>query len=143
MKLHIIRGLPGSGKSTYAKKLLGIHCEADQFFEVHTSYSLTPVDYKWSPDFLHEAHQLCKLRAIRALYHGHDVVVANTFTTLKELQPYLDLKQRFPDLEITVHELHTQYESIHNVPDRTIERMKQRWQEIPNDWSIKVIKIKE
>jgi adenylate kinase family enzyme len=30
--LYIVRGIPGSGKSTFAKTLGGIHIEADQYF---------------------------------------------------------------------------------------------------------------
>jgi adenylate kinase family enzyme len=30
--IYIVRGCPGSGKSTFAKTLGGIHIEADQYF---------------------------------------------------------------------------------------------------------------
>lgn len=41
VELLLIRGLPGSGKSTMAKEYAKagyVHCEADQFFEIDGQY---------------------------------------------------------------------------------------------------------
>lgn len=140
--LYLVRGLPGSGKSTYVSEQLN-HLdypfsvewfEANQFFQTNKGYS-------WSPKHLNEAHNWCYYNTLQALYSGKDCYVSNTFTTLKELEQYINLADTIPNLNIQIVELHTQYESIHNVPLETVTRMVARWYAFPeNIFPIKVIK---
>jgi adenylate kinase family enzyme len=37
--IYLVRGIPGSGKSTFAKSLGGTHFETDQFFMVDGKYN--------------------------------------------------------------------------------------------------------
>ena len=58
-KLYIVRGIPGSGKSTFAKKLLQQgkvqqHLEADEFMTDKNG------DYKFDPTILQKCHQQCQ-----------------------------------------------------------------------------------
>lgn len=124
--LYIIRGLPGSGKSTYGRKRFPNlnQFEADEFFGP---------DYNWNPEFLYEAHKWCFLSALKDLYNGLDVVVANTFTTKKELDTYLDIDKRL-DINIEVIEVYTQFESVHDVPDEVMVKMKNRWFDFPGNF---------
>jgi hypothetical protein len=62
------------------------------------------------------------------LNNGQDVVVSNTFTTIKELDPYISFAQS-NDIPYAVFRMNTQYESIHGVPPEVIERMKARFQD--------------
>jgi adenylate kinase family enzyme len=127
--LHIIRGLPGSGKTTFAQQYLPTLplYEADMFFE-------TSEGYKWTAGLIQLAHQWCYTSVVKDLYNGESVAVANTFTTLYELERYLSIKlAHFPDLIVVVHEMESQYESIHNVPLQAVQRMESRWQDLPAD----------
>lgn len=142
MKLTLVRGLPGSGKSTYADKNKGdaFVVEADQFF------MLKDDGYVYDKRFVHVAHTWCYAKVIQLLRHGEDVVVANTMTTVKELEKYTGLKVYFPDIEeITIIEMYTKYESIHNVSNESLEKMHRRWGEVPQEWIsngwVKVIRI--
>jgi len=54
-QLILLRGLPGSGKSTFANLLGGIHVEADQYF-------IQDGEYKFDASKLKQAHNWCKLR---------------------------------------------------------------------------------
>lgn len=130
-KLYIVRGIPGSGKSTYAKSLGVAHFEADMYF-MHNG------EYKFNRDKLGAAHEWCQTLVRTMLSVGADVVVSNTFTTLKEMQPYLDMAETF-GAEVEMIEVKTQYGSIHNVPEETLEKMKARWQDTPSHLSVKVI----
>ena len=79
MKLVLIRGLPGSGKSTKAKKLAPNEniFEADQFF-----IDKKTGEYKFKPEFIHLAHQQCQNKTIAAMEKEiSPIVVSNTFTT--------------------------------------------------------------
>ena len=48
--LYIVRGVPGSGKSTFAKSIGGIHIEADQFFMENGKYNFDEHLAKLSED---------------------------------------------------------------------------------------------
>lgn len=123
-KLTLIRGLPGSGKSTYAQKMLVPHYEADQFF------LMADGKYVFDAKLLKVAHEWCFASAVRALRQGHDVVVSNTFTQLWELNKYLELRQVIPDLDIEIIEMKTQYGNIHDVPEDKLKQMADRWEDI-------------
>ena len=123
-RLIIIRGLPGSGKSTFAKSYFNghTHLEADMYF-VQPDGS-----YYWVVEQLGKAHSWCLETTKIMLNNGQDVVVSNTFTTLKELEPYVNFAKS-NDIPYGVFRMETQYESIHRVPVEAIERMKARFQD--------------
>lgn len=119
-ELILIRGLPGSGKSTMAKTEYPdhIHREADQYFV--DKYG----NYNFDATKLHVAHKKC-INSTRAyLKSGYDVVVSNTFTTWEEMKPYLRLG--FPT---TIVIATGDYKSVHNVPDEVIQLMRDRWED--------------
>lgn len=66
VELLLIRGLPGSGKTTMAKKYAEVgyvHCEADQYFE-------TGGEYHFDAGKLRAAHDDCLRRTIAAMDAG-------------------------------------------------------------------------
>ena len=124
-KLILIRGLPGSGKSTYARSIDAIHYEADQFFLTGTND-----EYKFDAKLIKVAHEWCFANTVRALRNGHDVVVSNTFTQLWELNRYLEIPRTLTDVKVKIVEMKTQYGNIHNVPEDKLAQMAERWEEI-------------
>ena len=125
MILYLIRGLPGSGKSTYAKKMLtenpnSVHLEADMFHMKRGKYA-------WHGSLVSSAHQWCFENTGIFLNNGYDVVVSNTFTQLKEMQRYLDLAKEL-DCEVRVIRLNANYGSVHNVPPDVIVKMRDRFE---------------
>jgi predicted kinase len=122
MTLYLIRGLPGSGKSTYAKSLGCLHVEADMFFMRDGIY-----DFRLSS--LKEAHAWCLMTTRMAIENGMDVAVSNTFTQLWEMKPYRDLAKAYAT-PCHIVECTGNYESVHNVPQHVIDKMKEHWEEI-------------
>ena len=124
--LYVVRGVPGSGKSTYAKKLLKetptlSHYEADMYFYINGVYT-------FNPNKLHMAHQWCLNSTEKDLKEGKSVIVSNTFTQLKELKPYINLSVKY-EVNFFVLKAVGDYKSIHNVPEETLIKMRNRWED--------------
>lgn len=126
--LTIIRGIPGSGKSTLAKLLATFyahhgkkvaHYEADMFFTKDSEYTFDASKLK-------NAHEWCRHCVDLALVDHNEVIVSNTFTTYKEIEPYIEMAYIH---KIPVHIIHctSKFESIHNVPDEAMKRMRNRF----------------
>ena len=122
-ELILIRGLPGSGKSTLAKDL---RRDTDVIMEADTYFLDEEGNYNFNKDGLYAAHNWCQRQTEMYLQLGCRVIVANTFTTLKELKPYFQLAKEFGIVPIVYH-CQNDFGSIHDVPEETIERMKTRW----------------
>ena len=128
--LWLYRGLPGSGKSTKAKQTAnqygGFDIAADDYFVGDDG------QYRFDPRHLKDAHQWCQDYTRQLLSAGNLVCVANTFSQQWEIQPYLDMAK---ELKVPVLVTHCcgEYGSIHNVPEHTIQRMRERWQAIKNE----------
>jgi predicted kinase len=135
MRLLLLRGAQGSGKSTYAKrvraKLKGIFgvsaviCSADDFF-------LKTGTYRFDPRKLDRAHEECKKQAHQAFLHNIPyVLIDNTNVSRTHLQPYIRMAQEFGyeivekvlGLDLDATTLHAR--QVHGVPLAAIERAKQ------------------
>lgn len=120
MKLYLIRGISGSGKSTYAKTLGIEHFEADMYFE-------RDGEYKFDPKKLGEAHKWCQDKTRESMEAGRDVVVANTFIQKSWMKPYLDLAEEF-GYDVEIKTMTGNYQNVHGVPPEKLEEMKRRFE---------------
>ena len=120
--LTIIRGIPGSGKSTLASIICqstgAVHFEADMFFTDESGV------YKYIPDDIPKAHDWCQKAVHSALLRKHDVVVSNCFVKYAQILPYLGM----PYTTISLIECSSEFRSIHNVPIKSIQRMRAQWE---------------
>lgn len=136
-ELILIRGLPGSGKSTLARKLQDempasgrpLHWEADMFFMGENGV------YKYRRELIDYAHKWCIGKTAFSLNKGYSVIVSNTFCAMWEMEEYFLLASRL-EVPVFIHELHTQYGSIHGVPEEAVVRMKARWEKLPDYYEV-------
>lgn len=134
--LLIIRGLPGEGKSTLGTLIHGLdpinvrHYEADMFH-------MKDGTYQWKQENVHAAHQWCQRETLLAMLDEVPlIIVSNTFTTNKEMQPYVKMAKdnhyRYIVIEMATRDAWT-WEALanvneHNVPMEVIQKMDYRWE---------------
>lgn len=131
LKLILIRGLSGSGKSTYAKKLMAedpnlSHYEADMYF--HDAEG----KYAFNPKFLPKAHAWCKDQTEKDLRNGKSVIVSNTFTQKWEIAPYIELGKQY-GATVIIKKATGPYKNVHGVPDDAVSKMKSRWEDVEGE----------
>lgn len=122
--LYIIRGIPGSGKTTFAKTISPLVFSADYYF-----INSTTGVYEFNPKKISNAHFICKQQVEQSMHFGlHSIAVANTFTQLKEFQGYQELagNYNYKTFVLTIENYHGS-SSVHNVPEATINNMKSRF----------------
>jgi len=125
--LYIVRGIPGSGKSTFAKTLVNkdyCHKEADMFFVDGDG------SYNFEPSKIKDAHKWCQeeMDFLMRLEHS-PVVVSNTFTQEWEMGPYFELAKTYgyKVFSIVVENRH-EGTNEHGVPDEVLTKMRERFE---------------
>ena len=119
-----MRGLPSSGKSTFAKQLTSNVFEADHYFYDNDG------NYNFIPSEIKEAHKECQQFVGFAMESGiQKIAVSNTFTQEWEMEPYFELAKTYgyKVFSIVVENRHGGVND-HNVPEEKIEEMKNRFQ---------------
>lgn len=129
MSLILIRGIPGSGKTTMANRLLWanlspgmVHLEADMFHVDNRG------KYVWYMDNMPKAHEWCVNAARIFLNNGKTVIVSNTFTRLWEMEPYLEHAATL-GISTKIYRMENRFKNIHNVPDLVVSGMASRFED--------------
>jgi len=120
-ELILVRGLPGSGKSTFAEVIGGFRCEADMFF-------MEGGEYKFDVTRIEKAHKWCKEQCKSFMSREKPkVIVSNTFTQEWEMEDYYDLAKRYgyKVTSVIVENRHGS-ESIHDINISTMNKMRNR-----------------
>jgi predicted kinase len=129
--LILLRGLPGSGKTTLANIILQQPnnnpqevLSADDFFEDKEG------EYKFDASKLKEAHNYCQFRCSERMRQQKSrIVVANTFTQEWEMDEYFKMAERYNyRVHTVIIENRHGNENIHGVPKDKLQQMKDRFQ---------------
>lgn len=129
--LYIIRGVPGSGKTTLGQRLkknglVRYVVSADDY--------MTGPDgkYLFQPSMLKLCHEECRIAAHRRIIAGYSVAVCNTFTRVWEMQPYVDLA-RNEKCDLFVIRCEGGYRNVHGVPEWKVADMRRRFEDWPKE----------
>jgi tRNA A37 threonylcarbamoyladenosine biosynthesis protein TsaE len=124
--LYLIRGVPGSGKSTFAQSLLDKFVvqrvyEADDYF-MHNG------EYRFDFNLLEDAHYQCRRNTWLALYEGMSVAVSNTSCAEWEVETYATIARETEAnfVSIIVENRH-EGKNVHGCPDAKVEQMKRKF----------------
>ena len=129
--LILLRGVPGSGKTTLANIILQQPnnnpqeiLSADDFFEGENG------EYNFDSTKLKEAHNYCQFRCSERMRQQKvRIVVANTFTQEWEMDEYFKMAERY---NYRVHTIIVENrhgnENIHGVPKDKLQQMKNRFE---------------
>lgn len=121
--LIILRGLPSSGKTSFAQLIEPrAICSADDY---HYNNNI----YNWKAENIKKSHSWAIRKCRRFMQiRCSKVVIANTNTTEKEMQPYEELAKEYDYriYHIIVENRH-QNKNSHEVPEETIEKMRTRF----------------
>ena len=128
--LILVRGVSGSGKSTFAEEFLfpiSLLISTDDFFMVDGKY-------QFNPELLPENHSKC-LKSVESemIQPQQDIclniVVHNTFTQDWEIKPYKKLADKYGyNFYTIIVENRHKSSSIHNIPDYVISKQKDRFE---------------
>lgn len=125
--LYIIRGLPGAGKSYFSKHAFNcMVVEADMFCMQNN-------EYNFSRDKLAERFNSCEETVKIALKIGADCAIVNTFVLKKYIDKYIEIAEQYNAKYFIYTILPSGRNSVHNVPEETIKKMKEQWEDIPGE----------
>jgi predicted kinase len=132
--LYIVRGIPGSGKSTFAKMLVGedfLVCEADKYFiDKETG------EYNFDSTKIKEAHKFCQDTVETYMKDSlandqfyREIAVSNTFTQEWEMRPYFELAKNYgyKVFSVVVENRHGGTNQ-HGVPEEVLTKMCERFE---------------
>ncbi|XP_002167368.3 2',3'-cyclic-nucleotide 3'-phosphodiesterase isoform X1 [Hydra vulgaris] len=134
--MYIMRGLPGSGKSTIAKQISKLFhsndvviCSADDF-----RFNKDGV-YVFDASKLYETHKKCQNKAQKYCMAGKTIIIDNTNLSKKDFEPYLSMAEQHHYLTLFVQTQETDTDvlysrNVHNVPKQKIDAMKSNMERV-------------
>lgn len=145
--LILVRGLPGSGKTTLARAIVSASAAPDApgspCWPMYAAddYFMVGGEYRFDGTKLAQAHKSCQDNAARSMGAGSDIIVAhNTFVSRWEMEPYFRLAAE-NSYEVTVvsvfdgglSDKELADRNTHGVPLHAIARMRANFE---HDWRV-------
>jgi predicted kinase len=121
----LVRGCPGAGKNAFADLM------SEGKYPIYSAddYFMNGDKYEFDVQKLSNAHNDCHYRVHLAVISGIEkIFVTNTFTQDWEMTYYIDLAKVYEyDIYSIIVENRHEGVNVHDVPDKTINKMKERF----------------
>jgi len=140
---YVMRGIPGSGKSTWLQR------NAHPLTEVASAdtYHLDPLDglYKFKPENIKLAHDSCLKAFVHEIVNQkffagspRDIAVSNTNIRVWEVAPYVRLAEAY-GFEVKIIRMVCNPKiaiarNVHGVPPEQIWKMYTEFENLPTHW---------
>ena len=132
VKLTLIRGVPGSGKSTFAKKyaIANGHIKIVEFDDFWIDKNKT---YKFIP----EIKMACVEYGRSAVTHEliiekRPCIITGVFNKLEYIEYFKNLCEMF-NIPLEVIKMTGNFQNIHNVPDDVLKTMKEEFEDFEGE----------
>lgn len=132
--LYLVRGIPGSGKSTFAEQIVGadfLVFEADKYFINQDNGK-----YEFDISKIKDAHKWCQNLVENCMKDSlvndqfyREIAVSNTFTQEWEMEPYMVLAKKYGYTVFTII-VENRHGGVnqHDVPDEVLTKMRERFE---------------
>lgn len=128
--LHIIRGKPGSGKSTFAHNMFpGVLLLENDQYHMHNGV------YDWHKENMPAAIDWCMDMARTALENGMDIVVANTFTRCVFIDAYKKLAEE-TGASFDVYRCTGNFKNVHGLTDSMVKNFEDSMEDWPGEITV-------
>ena len=127
----LLRVIPGSGKTTLGHVILKwMSSDTTDVLSSDDFFMDEKGNYNFDITKIKEAHNDCQVRCANKMKNEFSkIVVANTFTQEWEMKTYYEMAERY---NYRVHSVIVENRhggvNEHNVPDETIEKMRNRFE---------------
>ena len=129
--LILLRGIPGSGKTTVAGLILQSPTNRDpEILSADDFFVNNEGVYNFDGTKIKEAHNYCQFRCSERMRQQKvRIVVANTFTQEWEMDEYFKMAERYNyRVHTVIVENRHGNENVHGVPEDKLQQMKDRFQ---------------
>ena len=123
--LYIVRGVSGSGKTTFAKELAERF--ACRYFEADMYFVRVDGSYTFNPAMLPKAHEWCFDQFASEVFYSQNVIVSNTFTRLWEMRKYIDLALE-SSYQVRIITCTGRYQNVHGLTEEMVDKQRARFQ---------------
>jgi predicted kinase len=129
--LILLRGVPGSGKTTLGNIILfNTQSNIQDVLSADNFFVNEKGEYIFEAIKLKEAHNDCQVKCAERMRNQFSkIVVANTFTQEWEMEPYFTMAERYNyRVHCVIVENRHGNKNVHNVPDEKISAMTNRFE---------------
>lgn len=122
-EIYIVRWLPWSWKSTFAKSITDNICEADEYFIENWVYNFDSTKLKLS-------HEYCQNKCLDFMKKWvSKIAVSNTFVQWREMDYYKDIANQYEYMiYYIILENRQKTKNMYSVSDKSINNMRNKFE---------------
>ena len=148
MKITVLRGIPGSGKSTYAIGIRNAEVEFGLTPVIVSAdlYFMSGLEYRFDISKLGDAHRWCLREFIQNINDKMShIFVDNTNINLEDIAPYVAVGEALgydvEVIQINADPVAAALRNVHGVPLNSVRSMAERLERIklPSRWNVKLL----